>query len=195
MVAVQAPEAEVVPLLGEAVDIAAVNGPAAVVLSGGETAVLAIADQLAGRGYRTKRLRVSHAFHSPLMPGMLEEFRTVVEGLAFHPAQIPAGGREPATALAGRLANRSEQEREVVLLDLVCAQAAVVLGHPGPEAVDAEWDFMEIGFDSLTSVELSGRFCRFFGGSGGWSGGGVVEVEAAGAVEGFFGCAGGESGG
>jgi acyl transferase domain-containing protein len=84
MVAVQASEAEVLPLLAEGVSIAAVNGPASVVLSGDEAAVL----ELAAR-WKFKRLSVSHAFHSSLMDPMLDEFRTVVEGLAFHEPRIP----------------------------------------------------------------------------------------------------------
>ena len=79
MVAIRATEAEVRPLLGEGVDIAAVNGPSSVVLSGGEDAVLALAARFDG----AKRLRVSHAFHSARMEPMLGEFRRVVEGLTF----------------------------------------------------------------------------------------------------------------
>ncbi|MEU0634576.1 acyltransferase domain-containing protein, partial [Streptomyces sp. NPDC005989] len=63
MVAVQATEAEVLPLLTDGVSIAALNGPDSVVISGDEDAVLAIASGFA----KTKRLRVSHAFHSPRM--------------------------------------------------------------------------------------------------------------------------------
>ncbi|MFF3787632.1 type I polyketide synthase, partial [Streptomyces sp. NPDC001933] len=85
MVAVQATEAEVLPLLVDGVSIAALNGPDSVVISGDEDAVLAIAS---GFG-KTKRLRVSHAFHSPRMEPMLAEFRTVAEGLAFHVPKLP----------------------------------------------------------------------------------------------------------
>mgnify|MGYP005809890947 CR=1 FL=1 len=74
MVAVSAGEAEVAPMLSGSVSIAAVNGPSSVVLSGERAAVGAVADRLAETGRRTHRLAVSHAFHSPLMEPMLEEF-------------------------------------------------------------------------------------------------------------------------
>ncbi|MFE7309882.1 type I polyketide synthase, partial [Streptomyces sp. NPDC057546] len=85
MVAVQATEAEVLPLLVDGVSIAALNGPDSVVISGDEDAVLAIASGFE----KTKRLRVSHAFHSPRMEPMLAEFRTVAEGLTFHAPKLP----------------------------------------------------------------------------------------------------------
>ncbi|MGK3202852.1 type I polyketide synthase [Amycolatopsis sp. MEPSY49] len=89
MVAVQATEAEVTPLLGERVNLAAVNAPGSVVLSGDEDAVLAAAAELASRGRKTKRLSVSHAFHSALMDPMLAEFRQVVAGLTFSAPRLP----------------------------------------------------------------------------------------------------------
>jgi len=89
MVAVQADEAEVLPVLGERVAVAAVNGPTAVVLSGDREAVAEIARDFADRGRRTKTLRVSHAYHSPLMDPMLDEFRAVAERLAYAPPAIP----------------------------------------------------------------------------------------------------------
>ncbi|MGW5449685.1 SDR family NAD(P)-dependent oxidoreductase, partial [Streptomyces asiaticus] len=92
MVAVQATEADVAPLLAGArgaVCVAAVNGPDSVVLSGDEDAVLAIAGELASHGRKTRRLPVSHAFHSPLMAPMLDEFRSVVEGLSYRPGAFP----------------------------------------------------------------------------------------------------------
>nr|WP_197938761.1 type I polyketide synthase [Phytohabitans flavus] len=85
MVAVQATEDEVLPLLTESVSIAAVNGPSSVVVAGEEGAVLAIAAGFA----KTSRLRVSHAFHSPLMDPMLDDFRAVVRELSFVPPRIP----------------------------------------------------------------------------------------------------------
>jgi malonyl CoA-acyl carrier protein transacylase/NAD(P)-dependent dehydrogenase (short-subunit alcohol dehydrogenase family) len=85
MVAIQATEAEVLPLLTEDVSIAAINGPDSVVISGGEDAVQAIASGFA----KTKRLRVSHAFHSPRMEPMLADFKTVAENLTFHTPKLP----------------------------------------------------------------------------------------------------------
>ncbi|WP_456041513.1 type I polyketide synthase [Streptomyces parvus] len=104
MVAVQATEDEVVPLLTGRVGIAAVNGPDAVVVSGEEEAVLAVATHLRAQGRRTSRLAVSHAFHSPLMEPMLAEFRTVAESLTYGPPRIAVvsnltGTRAPAEQL------------------------------------------------------------------------------------------------
>ncbi|CAM5290306.1 Ketosynthase family 3 (KS3) domain-containing protein OS=Streptomyces antimycoticus OX=68175 GN=SSPO_011750 PE=4 SV=1 [Streptomyces antimycoticus] len=86
MVAVQASEDEVAPSLAgrEAeVSIAAVNGPNAVVIAGDEEAALEIAAHWSEQGRKTSRLRVSHAFHSPRMDAMLDDFRKVVRGLSF----------------------------------------------------------------------------------------------------------------
>ncbi len=85
MVAIQATEAEITPLLTEQVSIAAINGPQSVVIAGDEAEVLAIA----GKFEKTKRLRVSHAFHSPLMEPMLEDFRQAISGITFGVAKIP----------------------------------------------------------------------------------------------------------
>ncbi|GAA3846342.1 hypothetical protein GCM10022243_10650 [Saccharothrix violaceirubra] len=90
MIAVEAREDEVLPLLagrGHEVGLAAVNGPTSVVLSGTADAVEEIAARFADR--RTRRLTVSHAFHSPLIEPMLDPFRAVAEGLAYHPPTIP----------------------------------------------------------------------------------------------------------
>ncbi len=77
MVAVAAAEDDVMPLLGEGVGIAAINAPTSVVISGAQDTVSAIADRFAEQGRRVHHLAVSHAFHSPLMEPMLEEFARV----------------------------------------------------------------------------------------------------------------------
>ncbi|WP_428934115.1 beta-ketoacyl synthase N-terminal-like domain-containing protein [Streptomyces sp. ACT015] len=92
MVAVRCSEEEAVALLAghaDEVAVAAVNGPSSVVLSGAEDAVSALVAEAAARGHKTRRLVVSHAFHSPLMDPMLAGFRDVVAGLAFAEPALP----------------------------------------------------------------------------------------------------------
>ncbi|MER6921458.1 type I polyketide synthase, partial [Streptomyces spiralis] len=84
MVAVQAAEDEVLPLLTDDVSIAAINGPTSVVVSGSEDQVLAIGEHFTALGRKTSRLSVSHAFHSPLMEPMLADFRAVASELTFN---------------------------------------------------------------------------------------------------------------
>ncbi|MET9109951.1 type I polyketide synthase, partial [Streptomyces zhihengii] len=86
MLAVQAGEAEVAD---SGLDIAAVNGPRSVVLSGSVEAIERYAAECAERGLRFSVLSVSHAFHSVLMEPMLAEFGQVLGGLTFNPAAIP----------------------------------------------------------------------------------------------------------
>ncbi|WP_063771870.1 type I polyketide synthase [Kitasatospora mediocidica] len=89
MVAVAATEAEVAGLLGGGVDLAAVNGPSSVVLSGDEAAVLKVAETLKEQGRKVKRLTVSHAFHSALMEPMLAEFAVVLAGVTWREPKLP----------------------------------------------------------------------------------------------------------
>jgi acyl carrier protein len=70
-------------------------------------------------------------------------------------AHTPVAG-DPAV-LVQALAGQSVPEQQRITLDLVRAHTATVLGHAGVEAVDAERAFSEIGFDSLTAVELRNR--------------------------------------
>ncbi|WP_030872879.1 SDR family NAD(P)-dependent oxidoreductase, partial [Streptomyces sp. NRRL S-37] len=72
-------------------------------ISGVETAVEAVAEVFRGLGRRTSRLRVSHAFHSPLMEPMLEEFRTVAEGLSYAEPLLPV-----VSNVTGRIAASGE---------------------------------------------------------------------------------------
>ncbi len=92
MVAVAVAEEEALEALGGyegRVALAAVNGPAAVVFSGDEDPVLELAEVWKSRGRKVRRLRVSHAFHSPRMDAMLEEFAEVARSMAFGEMRIP----------------------------------------------------------------------------------------------------------
>ncbi|HEY2061744.1 MAG TPA: SDR family NAD(P)-dependent oxidoreductase [Amycolatopsis sp.] len=146
MVSVAATEDEVLELLAgheDTAGIGALNGPDSTVLSGAEEVVTALAALLAERGRKTKRLRVSHAFHSPLMDPMLAEFEAVVSGLTFHPARIPL-----VSTLTGAAASDAELadpahwvrhvRRPVRLLDAVRAlhdQGVTRFLELGPDAV------------------------------------------------------------
>ena len=89
MVAIAAAEDEVLPLLTERVSLAAVNGPASVVVSGDADAALEVAAAFERKGRRTKRLRVSHAFHSSLMDPILADFRKAAERPCYCEPRIP----------------------------------------------------------------------------------------------------------
>ncbi|MFD0360320.1 type I polyketide synthase [Nocardia sp. GCM10030253] len=69
--------------------IAAVNGPSSIVISGAEDAIAELEPQLAADGFKTSRLRVSHAFHSALMEPMLPEFEDVAAGVTYGRALLP----------------------------------------------------------------------------------------------------------
>ncbi|WP_328454218.1 SDR family NAD(P)-dependent oxidoreductase [Amycolatopsis sp. NBC_00438] len=282
MFALEAGEEELV--LPAGVSVAAVNAPGSVVISGPEAAVAEVAAGFPGR--RTKRLVVSHAFHSPLMEPMLARFREVADTVTYRSPTIPVvsnvtgdlsgvlsdpgywvehvratvrfadglrclrergvtvllelgpaatltalAGDVPAVAvlspdkpdtftaalatvhahgvpldwdtlhpdhhrvalptypfqrkpywldsvaaapvtaaplpveepaapensLTGRLVGMPEAAREDVLLDIVRTSVAIVLGHASPDTVAADRTFKELGFDSLSAVELRNR--------------------------------------
>ncbi|MGW2332221.1 type I polyketide synthase, partial [Streptomyces sp. NPDC001700] len=92
MLAVGADEATVVPYLEgreSQVSLAAVNGPSSVVIAGDAEAVVELGSVFVELGHKTKRLRVSHAFHSPHMDAMLDDFRQVAESLTYERPSIP----------------------------------------------------------------------------------------------------------
>ncbi|MGB2568739.1 type I polyketide synthase [Micromonospora citrea] len=84
--------------------VAAVNGPTAVVVSGADDAVAEVQRVFTDRGTRTRRLRVSHAFHSPLMEPMLAEFAAVVDRLEL---------RAPILPIVSNLTGEPVEEREI----------------------------------------------------------------------------------
>ncbi|OLL72286.1 Malonyl CoA-acyl carrier protein transacylase [Pseudonocardia sp. Ae150A_Ps1] len=147
MVAVEAGEDEVTPLLTGGVGIAAVNGPAAVVVSGDADEVDAIASRLAGQGRRTSRLRVSHAFHSPLMEPMLDEFRAVADRLDYAVPAIPV-----VSTVTGTLATAAQLTDPAYWVEHV---RATVRFADGVAALASDHDvrtFVELGPDGVLSA-------------------------------------------
>ncbi len=110
MIAVQAAADEVMPLLAghqDRVAIAAINGPATVVISGEASAAEQVAAEITAKGRKTRRLKVSHAFHSPLMEPVLAELRAVAGGLTFgRPHRV-----EFISTVTGRPATLAELRR------------------------------------------------------------------------------------
>ncbi|MEU4645069.1 type I polyketide synthase, partial [Micromonospora sp. NPDC023814] len=106
MLAVAADEAAVAASLAgltDRLDVAAVNGPAAVVVAGDDEALDHVQREWSERGVQTRRLRVSHAFHSGRMDPMLAEFAAVADGLTFRPPTIPV-----VSNLTGRIADAEQ---------------------------------------------------------------------------------------
>ncbi|MEU2427881.1 acyltransferase domain-containing protein, partial [Streptomyces sp. NPDC007851] len=104
MTAVQASEQEVLEVLSDPqVSVAAVNGPDAVVVAGTKEAVEAVAAHFTALGRRVRRLQVSHAFHSPLMDPMLDDFREVAESLTYSEPTLPV-----ISNVTGRVAEAGE---------------------------------------------------------------------------------------
>ncbi|MGR4884221.1 SDR family NAD(P)-dependent oxidoreductase [Streptomyces sp. LARHCF249] len=92
MASVEASEAEVLDVLADVagrIAVAGLNGPAQTVVSGDADAVTAVIGRFAARGRRTRRLEVSHAFHSPHMDAMLDAYRHVAQECVFDAPEIP----------------------------------------------------------------------------------------------------------
>ncbi|MGW3423688.1 type I polyketide synthase [Streptomyces phaeochromogenes] len=105
MFSVQATETEAMDLVDgvDTVAVAAVNDPSSVTLAGAEDAVTRLAEILRGQGRRVRRLRVSHAFHSPLMERMLRDFADVLATLSFRPPDLPV-----VSNVTGQVANPAD---------------------------------------------------------------------------------------
>ncbi len=143
MIAIQATEEDVLPHLTDEVGIAAVNGPSAVVISGAEAGAQAIAAVFAERGAKTKQLTVSHAFHSPLMDPMLEEFRAVAAGVTYHEPTVPI-----VSTLTGRTATPTDPDYWVdhVRGTVRFADAVTTLAEQGVTT------FVELGPDGVLTA-------------------------------------------
>ncbi|MEU8470100.1 SDR family NAD(P)-dependent oxidoreductase, partial [Streptomyces sp. NPDC029006] len=147
MVALEATGEEIAPLLSDGVSIAAVNGPTSLVLSGVQDAVESVVARFEGR--RVKRLRVSHAFHSPLMDPMLEEFREVAAGLTYNAPALPV-----VANLTGEVADAARLCSPDYWVEHV---RGTVRFHDGVQAMKDQkvTTFLELGPDGILTGMLA----------------------------------------
>ena len=146
MVAIEATEPEVKEALegkeGE-LSLAAVNGPSSCVISGTEKAVEEVASLFSEKGAKTKRLEVSHAFHSPLIEPMLAEFEELVARLQLGEPKLPilsgltgeALSPDKATDPAYWVAHAREPVRFKDAIEGLEAQGASAYLELGPDPV------------------------------------------------------------
>ncbi|MCX4987060.1 type I polyketide synthase [Streptomyces sp. NBC_00572] len=146
MVAVEATEAEVVALLEGRVAIAAVNGPRSVVVSGEETAVLEVGRKVEELGGRTRRLTVSHAFHSPLMDPMLDEFKAVASRLTYEAPRIAVVSTVTGKVATGKELRTAEYWADQVRGTVRFADAVETMVSQGVTAT------LELGPDGVLSA-------------------------------------------
>ncbi|KIF76834.1 hypothetical protein QR77_29215, partial [Streptomyces sp. 150FB] len=146
MAAVEASEDDVLPLLAEGVSIAAVNGPASVVVSGDESEVERVVRHFADSGRRTRRLKVSHAFHSARMDGMLKDFRAVLEGVEFHAPVLAV-----VSNVTGRMATAEELMSPAYWVSQVRSAVRFADGVQALEAGGVA-RFVEVGPDGVLSA-------------------------------------------
>ncbi|WP_167660021.1 type I polyketide synthase [Nocardia mangyaensis] len=154
MAAVSADEHEVGLLLAgreSVAGLAAVNAPESVVVSGAVEAIDQITGTLRARGRRVKPLRVSHAFHSPLMEPMLAAFEEVLRRIDFGEPRLPV-----FSTVTGRLATGGDLRTPEYWLEHVCrpvrfADAVTRAAHEGGSTT-----FVEVGADGGLSSLISG---------------------------------------
>ena len=132
MAALGVPEADLT--LVDGVELAAVNGPASVVVAGDEDAVDALVTEVKAAGGKARRLAVSHAFHSRRMDPMLAEFRAVVESVELREPVIPMPSDQVAKA-----EHWVRQVRDTVrfadVLDGLAERGVTTFVEIGPDAV------------------------------------------------------------
>ncbi len=147
MVAIETDEEEANAFLeGKELAIAAINSPTSVVLSGKEKEIEEAQAHFEAQGKKTKRLSVSHAFHSPLIEPMLKSFEQVAASLSYAEPQIPIvsnlSGELLEPAQAQDPAYWVSQAREAVRF----ADSVSTLAKLGVTA------FVEIGPDPVLSA-------------------------------------------
>ncbi|MFE4336688.1 type I polyketide synthase [Streptomyces sp. NPDC056831] len=137
--------------VGGSVSLGAVNGPSSVVVSGAEVAVGRVAGLARAAGCRTRELRVSRAFHSPLVEPVLEEFAAVLREVSFsEPGIAVVSNVTGLVAEAGELASVEYWVRHV--------REAVRFGD-GVECLVGRGvtEFVEVGPEAVLSGLVQGR--------------------------------------
>ncbi|MFK0297448.1 acyltransferase domain-containing protein, partial [Streptomyces sp. NPDC090442] len=149
MLAVQTSEEKVLPLLAGLegkIALAAVNGPESTVVSGDADAVASIAAHLDELSVKSRQLTVSHAFHSPHMDPMLDDFRAIARGLDF---------QTPKIALVSTLTGHPATAEELASPDYWAAHAReAVRFHAAVRTLEADGvtTFVELGPDSTLTA-------------------------------------------
>ncbi|WP_455430731.1 type I polyketide synthase [Phytohabitans flavus] len=133
MLAVRATEAEVLPHLTDLVSVAAVNGPTSVVVAGDAAQVEALESRWKGEGRKVKRLTVSHAFHSPLMDPMLDDFATALAGVTFREPLLPFA--EPVETAGYWVRHVRQPVRFADTISWLAGQGVGTFLELGPEGV------------------------------------------------------------
>ncbi|MFZ4272659.1 thioester reductase domain-containing protein [Streptomyces arboris] len=155
MVAVQASGSEILRSLsglGDAVSVAGLNAPMSTVISGDEEAVTEVAARWRERGRKTRRLTVSHAFHSAHMDGVLDDFRTVAKEVTYRAPQI-----DLVSTVTGKLATTEELTSPDYWVEQI---RRTVRFTDAVATLDAEraTTFLELGPDAvLTALVAQGR--------------------------------------
>jgi len=88
------------------VSIAAINGAQSTVISGKAEVIQKLSNQLEAEAIKSKQLHVSHAFHSPLMKAMLQEFEVIANQITYHQPKIPLISNVTGTTRNGDFASR-----------------------------------------------------------------------------------------
>ncbi|MFD0634935.1 SDR family NAD(P)-dependent oxidoreductase [Catenulispora yoronensis] len=142
MAALEATEAEVLASLPDGVGIAAVNGPTSIVVSGDADAVDALVERYKDSGHRTRRLSVSHAFHSHHMDSALAEFEQVVASVPASAPRLKLVSTLTGVELSGEAIDPTywvRQLREAVrfgdAVTFLAAQGAAVYVDVSPDGV------------------------------------------------------------
>ncbi|AXX31811.1 Malonyl CoA-acyl carrier protein transacylase [Actinosynnema pretiosum subsp. pretiosum] len=125
--------------------VAAVNGPRSCVLSGAADRAEAVAERFTRFGRRVKRLRVSHAFHSPLVEPVLDRFREVLADLRYAPPGLAAVSTVTGGPVRDEWSDPEYWARHVV---------ATVRFHQAVSGLPGAPAFLEIGPDGVLTAQV-----------------------------------------